>query len=62
MIIAAPIASEARAAISHPADGAKAAARDDTPNSMLPIINNRLNPMRSPSAPIGSTIPAITSE
>ncbi len=60
--MAAPIASEARAAISHPAEGANAAASDDRPNSVLPIINNRLKPMRSPRAPIGSTIPAITSE
>ncbi len=42
MIIAAPIASEARAAISQPAEGAKAAASDDRPNSVLPSISSRL--------------------
>jgi hypothetical protein len=61
MIIAAPIASEARAAISHPAEGkrcrqrrqAKQRAADHQQSFKTDAVTQ---------APIGSTIPAITSE
>ena len=40
----------------------KAAIREATPKIPAPISIRRLKPIRSPSAPIGSTIPAITRE
>ena len=42
--------------------GGKAAASDARPNNPPPNNSRRLKPMRSPSAPIGNTIPAITRE
>lgn len=39
-----------------------AAANDARPKSVPPSISRRLKPIRSPSAPIGNTMPAMTKE
>ena len=56
------MASSAREAISASAVGENAAASDETPKIALPSSNSRLKPILSPSAPIGSTMPAMTNE
>jgi hypothetical protein len=54
--IAAPTPWVARATISRPIDGARAAAAEDTVNSAMPLMNMRLRPRRSPSAaPVSSS-------
>ena len=60
-IAAAPTARKAWAAISTGAEGANAASRDAAANSARPVRNIRLWPMRSPSVPVPSSSPAITS-
>ena len=48
--IAAPTPWIARAAISVPIEGARAAAAEEAVNSAIPAMNIRLRPKRSPSA------------
>ena len=53
--IAAPMPCVARAAMSSPAEGATAAAADESVNNAMPTMNMRLRPKRSPSAaPVSS--------
>ncbi|MNS65769.1 hypothetical protein D3C72_989500 [compost metagenome] len=62
IIMAAPTPSSARAAISMPALGAKAAASEAPPNTARPAMNRRLWPRRSPSVPMPSSRPETTRE
>ena len=61
IIAAAPTARNARAAIRILAEGENAATSEAMPNSTRPIRNICRWPMRSPSVPVPSNSPAITS-
>ncbi len=53
--------SRARAAISRPAVGAKAASAETTANPVAPMRSRRRRPKRSPSVPMVTRSPASTS-
>lgn len=60
IIVAAPTASRARAAISTSAVGASAASSEAPAKTASPIRNMRRWPTRSPRVPLPSSSPAIT--
>ena len=62
MIVAPAIPSRSRAAISTPADGAKAASAEASPKAVAPISSSRLRPMRSARLPMVTSSPAMARE
>ena len=62
MMVAPPTPMSTRAAMSHSADGAKAASAEARPKIAQPASSTRLRPRRSLRAPADTSKPASTSE